>query len=110
MNTAQTLIFFNSIGIAPNFKGYQYLIYVVGLAVCYHDRPFPTLKFLYAQTARHFRVSDSIISDDIRTLLHVYWDRYNTDLFSRITHYPVRGQLTSKEFICIVSEYLSSQS
>lgn len=110
MNVKRISDLFNTLGVCPNYKGYPYLIHVVGLASAYHGQPFPCMKDLYEQTAAYFDISPSIVIHDIRTLLRSYWNQNNASIFSDITLYPVRDKLTIKEFVSVIAEYLAKLS
>lgn len=107
MKSKQISELFYTLGISPNYRGYPYLLHVVGLAVNYHGQPFPCLKDLYQQTAEYYGITQSIVIHNIRTLLRSYWNQNNAAVFTKITGYPVRDKLTTKEFISIVAEYLA---
>lgn len=47
-----------------------------------------------------------VVMHDIRTVLRTYWNRNDTDTFTKVTGYPVSDTLTIKEFVSIVAEYL----
>lgn len=106
MDAKQISILFSTLGISPNYIGYRYLVHVVLLAVSYSGQTFPQLKDLYAETAEYFDVSVGIVMHDIRTVLRTYWNRNDTDTFTKVTGYPVSDTLTIKEFVSIVAEYL----
>lgn len=110
MNAKQISDLFYNIGMNPSYKGYPYLIYIVGLAVGYYGKPFPCMKDLYREAADHFHVSPSIITDDIRTLLRNYWNQNHSGVFSEVLNYPVQSRLSIKEFVAVVAEYLSRHS
>lgn len=95
---------FNVMGIPPDLKGYPFLIYLASLSASY-DNP-PNLKDLYAETGRHFGVSATVVSEDIRTVLKKYWNKENAKRFTKITRFPVEDNLTTKEFVSVVSEFI----
>lgn len=106
MNTKQITLFFNTLGIAPNLKGYPYLVYLISLAASSNRWDAPKLQELYVRTGEHFNVPPEKIAGNIRTVLKKYWNQKNSSAFFEITHYRGEGSLPVKEFVYVVADYL----
>lgn len=111
MNQIKISNFFTSIGLRPNHRGYRFLVYLVALGAGYGNKPFPPLKTLYQQTAQYFNVSADKVEYNVRTVVRGYWLQTDSaKIFTAATHCPVTNDLTVKEFICILSEYVSTHT
>lgn len=111
MNHIQVSRFFTSLGVKPNHRGYIYLIHLVKLGVDCRGKSFPYMKDFYQQTADYFGVTKNEVENNVRTVIHCYWIQKDSHrIFSEITHYPVTEDLTVKEFVSILSEYISNHS
>lgn len=109
MSQKQISKLFNSLGISPNRKGYHFLLHLVTLAAEYKGQPFPCMKELYCQTAVHFNVPSNIVEYNVRTMVKGYWNQKDSrKIFSSITNYPVYDDLTVKEFVSVLAEYVSN--
>lgn len=98
--------FLTSIGIAPNYKGYVYLIYLIWLAWKEYES-FPKMKDLFERTGNYYGVNPRTVRDNIQTLLAAYRNQpENCKIFKRTTNYPTPENITLKEFISVISEYL----
>lgn len=109
MNHIQVSRFFTSLGVKPNHRGYIYLIHLVKLGVDCRGKSFPYMKDFYQQTADYFGVTKNEVENNVRTVVHCYWIQKDSHkIFSEITHYPVTENLTVKEFVSVLSEYISN--
>lgn len=109
MKTKRTVLFFNSLGITPNLKGYPCLVYLISLAAASNYWDVPKLQVLYAETAKFFCVSPEQISGNIRTVLKKFWNQDNSSAFFEITGYKGEHSLPVKEFVCVAADYLTNR-
>lgn len=109
MNNTQISQLLNSIGVSPNRKGYRFLVHLIGLGAAYKGQPFPCIKDLYQQTAAYFGVTASKVEYNVRTVVRCYWNQKSIhETFSSVTHYHISEDLSVKEFISVLAEYISN--
>lgn len=109
MNEVNISKLFCSIGISPNHKGYSYLVYLVSIGAEYTGSPFTSMKDMYRMAAAHFGVSAYNVEYNVRTVVRCYWKQKGIrDIFSSAMHYPIMNDLSVKEFVFVLSEYVAT--
>lgn len=104
----QISCFLNSIGIAPNYRGYTFLVYVIWLGWKEFET-FPKAKELFELAGAEFGVTPRIVRDSIQTLLVAYRNqKENCRYFKSVTNYPTPENITLKEFVSVICEFLKN--
>lgn len=111
MNTTTISELLASIGVSPNYKGYSSLVYLVDLSTTYNGQVFPRMKDLYQQTAEHLNISASNVEYNVRTIIKRYWNQDDSwETFCSVTHYHLTYNLTTKEFVSVLADYVTRHS
>lgn len=97
-----------NLGIKTHSKSCQYLMHIIEIAF-YTSHLLESMTILYSITARNYNVSPKKIESSIRSSVRIANKCENKDLMCSIFHksdYNYKQQISSKQFIELVIEYL----
>lgn len=93
------------LGAAPNYIGFQYLEKAILMCIEKETLLLSVTKVLYPAAAKYFSVSPAAYERNIRTVIHIIWNR-NSFLLNEISGYQLQKQPTIVQFLSIVVEYI----
>lgn len=104
MNEIQHLI--RSLGIGSTYRGYRYLTLALTLCLENEDYLMGVSKILYPHIASVYQTSASSVERDLRTVIHVCWNRGNRTLLQEISSCPPQKKPATSEFLDILTNHL----
>jgi len=103
MTTIQNVL--RPFGITRCYKGFEYTVYAIHLAVTESERLESVKKGIYMETASHFGCRWTAVERNIRTVVSRAW-QVNPELLNEMAGYPLDVSPTASEFIEIISSYI----
>ncbi len=93
------------LGITPNYKGFYYATYAVGLAAEKPERLLLVTKWLYPEVARHYETTVNAVERDIRTIVGIIWSE-NRKVLEEIFRCRITSKPTVSQFLAMITSYL----
>lgn len=102
--------FFDAMGVPPQYKGYQYLIQGIWLAIVYPDWLGAMTRKLYPAIGQHYGATTTQVERAMRYALDVTWEKGNLDELYRLFPYEIRenkGKPTNSMFIAKMADLVT---
>lgn len=107
METDKIKSLLGRLGLSEELPGYHFLFHAIYLSMQrFRQIPSP-LNTLYGQIAAEYSVSLSTVSHDILALFRAFWNTETAERFQTVVGYPAREEMTPKEFIFVLAQYLA---
>ncbi|MDE6107634.1 MAG: sporulation initiation factor Spo0A C-terminal domain-containing protein [Oscillospiraceae bacterium] len=98
------------LGISGQLKGFHFATYMVERVAEDPTALLLITKCLYAETAKHFRVSASVVERDVRVLIRTCWDRGDRAFLESVAGTHISQRPTNSEFLDMLAAFLRQQS
>lgn len=96
------------LGGTPNYSGFHYLQYGIGLVLEEEECLLAITKELYPEIARHYHTTCGSVERSIRKMIAVMWEK-NPEFLEKMAGYPLRKRPTVGEFMGLLSLYCSNE-
>ena len=98
------------LGMSGRLHGFYYAAYMIERVVADPTEVVFVTKILYPATARHFRVSMYSVERNLRTVIHICWNRGNRAFMEEMAGTALDRKPTNGTFIDMAAAYLRRQA
>lgn len=98
------------LGISGRLHGFHYTAYMIERVVADPTEVLLVTKILYPAAARHFRVSMNSVERNLRTVIHICWNRGNRAFMEEMAGATLHQKPTNSAFIDMAAAYLRRQA
>lgn len=94
------------LGATPNYIGFHYTAYAIGLCLEENQRLLFVTKALYPDVAKHFHTTVPSVERNIRTIISVIW-KINPHMLEELAGFALTKQPSVGQFLAILAAHFS---